>query len=55
MLQYLIDHPDGWKLTEFSNGNRYPQYDNDRLKRGFGETIAARNKALKALTELLPK
>jgi hypothetical protein len=55
MLQYLIDHPDGWKLTEFSNGNRYPQHDNDTLKRGFGETIAARNKALKALTELLPK
>jgi hypothetical protein len=55
MLQYLIDHPDGWKLTEFSNGNRYPQYDNDTLKQGFGKTIAARNKALKALTELLPK
>lgn len=55
MLQYLIDHPDGWKLTEFSNGNRYPQYDNDTLKQGFGKTIAARNNALKALTELLPK
>lgn len=55
MLQYLIDHPDGWKLTEFSNGNRYPQYDNDTLKQGFGQTIAARNKALKELTELLPK
>jgi hypothetical protein len=55
MLQYLIDHPDGWKLTEFSNGSRYPQYDNDTLKQGFSKTIAARNTALKALTELLPK
>ena len=55
MLQYLIDHPDGWKLTEFSNGNRYPQYDNDTLTQGFNKTIAARNNALKALSELLPK
>jgi len=55
MLQFLIDHPQGWTLMEYKSGVSLPTYQDTAMEQDLIKTMGVRDAAMKALRSVLPQ
>jgi hypothetical protein len=54
MLQFLIDHPQGWTLIQYKSGVSLPAYQDQATEQDLIKTMVVRDAATKALKAVLP-
>jgi hypothetical protein len=54
MLQFLIDHPQGWTSMQYKSGISLPTYQDATTEQALIKTMAARDTAMQTLKPLLP-